>query len=206
MLIYYSNVSLNKETTPSKSPLTVEMIFAHRKCAHFNEDQIVQIRSAYTLADGLHLSQRRANDKPYIIHIDRSISLYLEQTLSEDEQCDPDLLIALILHDCIEDCDDGLCRIIESGIDIKTIINILWMSEPTTRTISQVHAIRESYPFVYSEIIRHGFLDIYSNIDKNPETFIGNLKSDDRLSSVMCINLKSLWYDFFTEKYHSLSK
>jgi (p)ppGpp synthase/HD superfamily hydrolase len=118
--------------------LFLENIFQHAKCAHFTEKEKEQVRIAYKLASELHLNQERLDGKAYIEHIDRSIGLYLNKTLYANEQCVPNNLIALILHDCIEDNQNGLIEIIKKKFDIEVTLDILWMSKPTASVIDQV--------------------------------------------------------------------
>lgn len=80
------------------------------------------------------------------------------------------------------------------------------MSEPKPSVIAQVYAVQSEYPFVYSEIWRIGFLDIYATVNKNdPERFVESLEFDGKLSENMCRELRSLWTRFFAKKYHAQS-
>ncbi len=177
-------------------------IFQHEKCSGFSESQKQEVKKAYDLAVGLHIGQTRHNGAPYIRHIDRSIWIYLNETLYPSELCKSEYLIALILHDCVEDHPNGLQKIADTGFDIHIILDILWMSEPTPSVITQVEKIKESNPFVWGEILRNGFLDLYSNIGKNnAEKFALQLTESDHLTSAMCTSLKALWFHFFADMY-----
>ncbi len=129
---------LHTHSHPVHNSLFLENIFQHAKCAHFTEEEREQVRIAYRLASELHLNQERLNRKPYIEHIDRSINLYLNETLYANEKCVPNNLIALILHDCIEDNQNGLVEITKKKFDTEIILDILWMSKPSISVIDQV--------------------------------------------------------------------
>lgn len=80
------------------------------------------------------------------------------------------------------------------------------MSESKPSVIVQVDTMKKENPFVYSEIWRTGFLDIYSTVNKNdPVEFVELLETDERLSENMCRELRSLWARFFSDKYHAQS-
>lgn len=193
--------TLGSINTVGSHPI-LDTIFQHEKCSGFSESQKQQVQKAYDLAVSLHIGQFRHNKQPYIRHIERSISIYLNETLYSDEPCNHEYLMALILHDCIEDHPNGLQEIASNEFDIHIILDILWMSEPTPSVIAQVEKIRETNPFVWSEIYRSGFLDLYSNIEKNnPEKFVLQLTANNRLTDTMSTSLRTLWFHFFAEKY-----
>ena len=204
---YFSLNSLDDSVTSEASLVPIlDSIFLHKKCAYFSNEDKKRIVTAYKTACSLHTWQYRENDQDYIIHIDRSLKIYIEDTLWKDEICNPDLLIALILHDCIEDSPDWLQEIIDTGIDITVLLHILWMSEPKIWVIEQVKKLRETNPFVYTEVSRQGFLNIYEIIEQNtPEKFVWSLQPSARLTENMTIRLKSLWYEYFSLKYSQLS-
>jgi (p)ppGpp synthase/HD superfamily hydrolase len=89
----------------SVSYFSIESMIHHEKCAHFTSEEKEKVRWAYNLAHDLHAKQDRIDNKPYIEHIDRSVKLYLHETLDSNEKCNSQYLIALILHDSIEDND-----------------------------------------------------------------------------------------------------
>lgn len=77
------------------------------------------------------------------------------------------------------------------------------MSEPKMSVINQVNTMKSENPFIYSEIWRTGFLDIYSTVNKNdPEKFVESLEPYEKLTENMCRELRSLWTQFFAEKYN----
>ena len=106
---------MNKSNHHNKreSDSGIDHIFHHEKCSEFDDETKEKVITAYRLAVTLHRTQRRHNNKPYIDHINRSIDLYLDNTLSSSERCNPEYIIALILHDCIEDNENGLREIIK---------------------------------------------------------------------------------------------
>jgi (p)ppGpp synthase/HD superfamily hydrolase len=155
------------------------------------------------LAELLHEWQKREDKRPYIEHIDRSVKIYLDETLESHEMCDPDNLIALILHDCIEDNKIGLDAMVAWNFDPDTIIDVLWMSEPSPTVRSQVASLKEDRPDLYKKIQASGILDIYTKIDMPPEEFVWSLSDDPSLTPLMRGKLKALWYDYFSEKYNT---
>jgi hypothetical protein len=195
---------LHTHSYPAHNSLFLESIFQHVKCVHFTEKEKEQVRIAYRLASELHLNQERLNGKAYIEHIDRSIALYLNETLYMDEPCVPNNLIALILHDCIEDNQNGLVEITKKKFDIEITLDILWMSKPTASVIDQVWRLMHTHPNEFHELKGHGFLDIYKAIWKNdPDKLVRELIPDKRLSENMSTNLIALWNDFYRDKYNA---
>ncbi|MBX9809874.1 hypothetical protein K2X92_05785, partial [Candidatus Gracilibacteria bacterium] len=146
---------------------SIEKMLHSEKCAHFTNEEKEKVRWAYNLAHDLHAIKDRLDNKPYIEHIDRSVKLYLNETLNSEEECKSRYLIALILHDCIEDNDVGLHSIIEKGFDINIIIDVLWMSKPTKRVINQVMKLEKTYPAIFDKLKSVGFLEIYGIINKH---------------------------------------
>lgn len=175
----------------------------HEKCVHFTNEEKEKVRWAYNLAHDLHAKQDRSDNKPYIEHIDRSVKLYLNETLDSDEACNSQYLIALILHDSIEDNDNGLISIIEKSFDINIIIDVLWMSKPTKRVIHQVMKLEQSYPAIFDVLKTVWFIEMYRLINEHkPEKYVDQLKPDKRLSPNMCESLKQLWKWSYKRKYN----
>jgi len=146
------NTSIHIDEPRNVSFLFIEKMLQHERCAHFSEEQKELVRRAYELADKLHSVQSRHDGKPYIYHIDGSIKIYLNETLHEFELCHPRYLIGLILHDCIEDNDNGLIEIIKKGFDIQIIIDVLFMSKPTRRVISQFNRIKKTHQEIIQQL------------------------------------------------------
>lgn len=181
---------------------SLEEVFHNEKCVHFTEADIKNVKDAYKLASDLHHKQERHNKIPYIEHINRSVIIYLKKTLKNDKFCDPNNLIALILHDCIEDNEVWLISIIEKWFDINIIIDILWMSKPTEKVIKQVESLSEKYPYIFSEIMRKWFLDLFWIIRKSiPEKFIASILEWNNFSNIINQNIIELWFDTYSEKF-----
>ncbi len=193
---------IHEVTLRNVSFLFIEKMLQHEKCAYFSEEQKERVRKAYELADTLHLSQERHNNTPYIYHIDRSVKIYLTQTLHEWELCDPRYLIWLILHDCIEDNDNWLIEIIKKNFGISIIVDILFMSKPTRRVISQVMKIKQTHEEIYQQLQLVWLIQLYVLIlENNPEKFIKNLQPDESISKEMHKKLVILWNNTYKKKY-----
>jgi hypothetical protein len=55
-------------------------------------------------------------------------------------------------------------------------LRILRMSEPSPAVIKIIRSFRESEPFLYSECLRNGFIDLYDLVETgDPETWIQSL-------------------------------
>lgn len=69
----------------------------------FSQSDQIRIGKALTHASRAHDGQERDDGVPYIIHPIRTAIFLIEH-----EETDPDLIIATLLHDVVEDCDDTI--------------------------------------------------------------------------------------------------
>lgn len=89
--------------------------FCRRVRSFANPSDVVRVKLAYMLAKHLHRSQSRkekdeqGNHVRYFEHV-RRVAIVM---MDEFKVVDPDLVIAALLHDTLEDCDDMTEEVME---------------------------------------------------------------------------------------------
>lgn len=108
-MCYWSRMTTTEETKENKK------MFCKRVRSFASPSDVVRVKLAYMLAKHLHRSQTRkekddeGNNIRYFEHV-RRVAIIL---MDEFHVVDPDLVIAALLHDTLEDCADMSEEIIE---------------------------------------------------------------------------------------------
>jgi hypothetical protein len=196
-----------KGITRGVSFFVIEKILQQPKLRSLSTQEKEEIRWAYGIAEHLHLRQKRMNGNMYIEHIDRSLELYINETLWKDEPCDLRYICGLMLHDCIEDNDEGLEIMVQHGMSSDLILDVLWMSKPTETVINQLNQLKINHPDIYegfdkkriSELLE--FHAMASALD--PEIVLQLIRDNLHLLKHTGTALLEVWNIHFRDKFHN---
>lgn len=160
------------DTSYNQTWLTLQELGA-KLSPHISPANWLRVSSAYEMAENVHMYQRRNDGTPYFWHCTRVVKIITHEL----ELTNPNLIIAAILHDSLEDSEILNHEILEYnfGSDVSSWVEIL---------TKQVRVKDETEKLAINEEYRQ-------RIDEGPIA-CKIIKLADRLDNTRCIqfNLK----------------
>lgn len=94
-----------------------------RMAAHCNPVDVLRVMEAYAVANSVHEFQRRNDGTPYFWHCTRVARILIDELALTD----PDIVIAALLHDVLEDSDTITRTVLEFnfGSYVAMVVDIL---------------------------------------------------------------------------------